>query len=525
VLAFVTNRSFIDSRTFDGFRKTVADEFAEIRIVDLGGDVRANPKLSGTKHNVFGIQTGVAISFFVKKAGGGKGRCRIFYARRPEMETAEEKLAWLGTSQSRRTATDEVRPDGKANWLDVPANDYEELLPLASAEAKSLTSQGAVRTVFKLYTLGINSGRDDWMFDFAADALKAKLNFLISFYNEEQQRLGLGLRSTEIDRAVRNEIKWTAELKSLLRRGERLSLKGDQIVHSMYRPFTKQLYYFNRQLTKRVFRVPDCQPSGIEQNVYVLFPANGSTKRAPFSVLATDSIPDLNFFTPDPAHAMIRYRYDSRGGRADNITDWSLTQFTTHYKAGPGKRLPEPTKEGIFHYVYAVLHDPIYRETYAQNLKREFPRIPMYGGTRADFWRWAEWGKALMDLHIGYEQVLPAPLKRTDTPDEKARAAGQSPKCILKSLPDAGRIVIDSETVLDGVPPEAWTYRLGNRSAIDWVLDQHKEKKPKDPTIRAKFDTYRFADHKERVIDLLARVTTVSVETVKIVESIRNANR
>ena len=63
IIAFITNRSFIDSRTFDGFRATVADEFNEILILDLGGDVRANPKLSGTKNNVFGIQTGVAISF------------------------------------------------------------------------------------------------------------------------------------------------------------------------------------------------------------------------------------------------------------------------------------------------------------------------------------------------------------------------------------------------------------------------------------------------------------------------------
>lgn len=144
---------------------------------------------------------------------------------------------------------------------------------------------------------------------------------------------------------------------------------------------------------------------------------------------------------------------------------------------------------------------------------------------RADFWRWAEWGRALMELHIGYETAEPFALKRNDIADEKARAAAQAPKCILKSDPEAGRIVIDSETTLAGIPPEAWAYRLGNRSAIDWVLDQHKEKKPKDPTIRAKFDTYRFADHKERVIELLARVVTVSVETLRIVEAMKDAPR
>jgi predicted helicase len=130
-----------------------------------------------------------------------------------------------------------------------------------------------------------------------------------------------------------------------------------------------------------------------------------------------------------------------------------------------------------------------------------------------------------MELHIGYEGVEPFAFARTDAPDEKARAAGLAPRCILRSEPEAGRIVIDSETTLAGLPREAWDYRLGNRSAIDWVLDQHKEKKPKDPTIRERFDSYRFADHKERVINLLARVTMVSLETLRIVAALRDAPR
>ena len=169
----------------------------------------------------------------------------------------------------------------------------------------------------------------------------------------------------------------------------------------------------------------------------------------------------------------------------------------------------------------ALLQDPVHREKYAQNLKREFPRIPFY----ADFWRWADWGAELMRLHIDYESVQPFELTRHDEPDVKARAAGLAPKPLLKSDPAAGSILLDSETTLRGVPPEAWAYKLGNRSAIDWVLDQHKEKKPKDPTIREKFDTYRFADHKEKVIDLLQRVTTVSVETVKVVQAMQATAR
>ena len=214
-------------------------------------------------------------------------------------------------------------------------------------------------------------------------------------------------------------------------------------------------------------------------------------------------------------------RLDDSGQLLDNVNDWALEQFKTHYQPGRSKHSRPIAKEAIFHYVYAVLHDPVYREKYAQNLKREFPRIPFY----ADFWQWADWGKELMDLHIGYEQIEPFKLKRVDLVDEKSRKAGVAPKAMLKADKETGSIVLDSETTLSGIPREAWTYTLGNRSALEWILDQYKEKKPKDPTIREKFDTYRFADYKEQVIDLLMRVSTVSVRTVAIVGAMKKAAR
>lgn len=122
-----------------------------------------------------------------------------------------------------------------------------------------------------------------------------------------------------------------------------------------------------------------------------------------------------------------------------------------------------------------------------------------------------------MDLHIGYETVKPFKLKRTDIEDVKATKAGLSPKPMLKADKGAGTITLDSETTLSGIPPACWDYKLGNRSGLEWVLDQYKEKTPRDPTIREKFNTYRFADYKEHVIDLLRRVARVSVETMDVV--------
>ena len=176
------------------------------------------------------------------------------------------------------------------------------------------------------------------------------------------------------------------------------------------------------------------------------------------------------------AQCFARFRYTEDGTRLDNITDWALTQFRSHYEAAK-KPKHQITKDAIFHYVYGVLHDPVYREKYVQNLKRDFPRIPFY----SDFWKWAEWGEKLMALHIGYETV-PWKLKRVDVPDEKSKNANLPPKPSLKADKETGVIVLDTETQLTGIPPEAWSYRLGNRPALEWILDQYKEKTPKDPT-------------------------------------------
>ena len=154
------------------------------------------------------------------------------------------------------------------------------------------------------------------------------------------------------------------------------------------------------------------------------------------------------------------------------------------------------------------MHDPKYRQKYELNLKREFPRIPFYD----DFWKWVAWGQALMNLHINYEDTEKFPLKRNDN----AKNDSTKIKVKLKANKVDGIIEIDDQTTLYNIPTEAWEYKLGNRSALEWILDQYKEKKPSDPTIAEKFDTYRFSDHKEEVIDLIMRVCSVSVQTVKI---------
>ena len=235
----------------------------------------------------------------------------------------------------------------------------------------------------------------------------------------------------------------------------------------------------------------------------------------------------------------LKYYKNETDIQQDNIPDNILQLFNAHYQqnepsspvcyAGSSElreefRLDIPAsnfinKEAIFHYVYAVLHHPAYRTKYALNLKREFPRIPLYD----NFQQWTAWGKRLMDLHINYEDVTPYPLERSDMVIEPNEGINLDIffKARLKSHKGEGEIEIDAFTTLSHIPKSAWDYKLGKCSALEWVLDQYKEKKPSDPTIAEQFNTYRFMDNKELVIDLLKRVCTVSVVTMGIVGEMR----
>jgi predicted helicase len=494
IVAFVTNRSFIDSRTFDGFRKYMGETFAEAWIVDLGGDVRANPRLSGTKHNVFGIQTGVAISFLVKRKG--KKGCIIRYARRPELETAEDKLGWLGSTKLWDVRFETITPDAKVNWVNLTENGWEGLIPVANKRTKAATVKGQERAMFKLYSLGVSTNRDEWVYDFSKDNLMAKMGYFANTYHE----------ALDARQSLDTNIKLSRNLSRRFSARRRDVFAEGKIKEGLYRPFTRKYFYFSDLFIDEVGSYPEINVASL-RNETICFTCGG---RLDFFTFVSDGLPNLTVLSLDANQCLPRYRFTPTGERVDNITDWALNRFRDRY----GKSV---TKDAIFAYTYAVLHDPLWRATYAINLKREFPRVPFH----TDFTLWSAWGRRLLDLHIGYETAEPWPLVRTDLSDKAARAAGQSPKPILKSDLSTGTIILDSETTLTSLPPAAWAYRLGNRSAVDWILDQHKERRPRDPTIRAKFDTYRFRDHKEKVADLVARVARVAVETMEIVEAMR----
>lgn len=501
IVAFVTNRSFIDSRTFDGFRKCIQNEFDFAYIIDTKSDVRTNPKIAGTTHNVFGIQTGVAIMFLVKKVSREKKQdCNIQYVALDDFWRKEEKLQWLSENPIDLIEFSHIQPDKNNNWINLADNDFDTLLPIADKAVKNGKSKKAL---FESFSLGVATNRDEWVYDFKRETLIDKVSFFIEKYDEEKQRWKDSDKSQKSNDFVDRTIKWTEELESHMKKGTDLVFSKKNIRNGAYRCFVSKPFYFDRGIIHRLYQ--NEQYFGIEEhrkNRVIALNTNGGD----FNVLATDLIPN-NHFNGD-SQCVPYYQYDNSGNQIENITDWGLNQFTKQY----GKK--GVNKETIFYYVYAVLHNPVYRTKYELNLKREYPRIPFY----KNFAQWAAWGKSLMDLHIDYENASLFDLQEIST-DNKI-----DPKTKLKSEKDTGTIILDENTTLSGIPHKAWEYKLGSRTALDWILDQYKESKPKDPTIADKFNTYKFSDYKSSVIELLKKVCSVSIQTMEIIEQMKQTD-
>lgn len=489
VIAYITNRSFIDSRTFDGFRKIVSDEFDFAYIIDTRSDVRQNPKISGTANNVFGIQTGVAIMFLVRLHPRVNRQCRISYFTMQDEWRKDDKLQWLCSNALKDTPFTHIEPDKNNNWINLTDNDWEDYLAVSAENQKD--------GIFGFTTLGTSTNRDEWVYDDSVQNLHRKIEFFIDKYNELQS-------AGNLDDVT---IKWSDTLKTKFASGLRLECDASLIIPAAIRPFRIKNYYSDINLSDRLTRNHYAMfgSSLSSQNATIAISGVAATK--PFSAMCFTRLASLDVL--EKTNFLPFYTYSPDGTRKDNITDWALAQFREHY----GDQ--NIGKEDIFHYVYGVLHNPAYRQKYEQNLKRSLPRVPFYDY----FWQWAAWGKALMALHIGFESAAPYPLTRFDA---QLREDGSIPKPKLKADKEHGMIILDEDSSLSGVPDLAWEYKLGNRSALEWVLDQYKEKKPKDPTIAKLFNTYRFADYKEQVIDLLMRVCTVSVSTMEIIRQMES---
>lgn len=438
---------------------------------------------------------------------------KIYYARVEEFWRKGEKYAYL-EEQERvgKVEWQELQADAKHNWLtEGMESEFDLFLPLGTKEAKSAKSTEA-EAVFKIYSLGVVTNRDAYVYSFSLDDLKHRVETFIEIYNtavERRKHRGTRLLIEDVADVNDHRIKWTRQVKASWERMLYSELLDHYFRTAFYRPFIKQCIYFDRFWNEEQYKLAQILPTSDTENENLLICLTSIGSEKPFMTLLVNRIPDLHLTGPGTgAQCFPFYTYNEDGtNRRENITDWALEKFREHYKDS------SITKWDIFHYVYTLLHHPVYRERYAANLKRELPRIPFVGAQTKIFRAFAEAGARLAEIHVHYEEQPEYPLERVE--QEGVPLNWRVEKMRLGK--DKRSLRYNEFLTLSGIPQDAFEYRLGNRSALEWVIDQYQVSTDRRSGITN--DPNR-ADDPTYIIRLVGQVITVSLETVEIVRSL-----
>ena len=517
VVAFVTNGGFLDSNSADGLRKTLAEEFDAIYVYNLRGNQRTAGEQSrkeGGKVFDAGSRATVAITVLVKRPVGD-GRATVHYTDVGDYLTREQKLAHVAEASSVLGLDSRaIAPNEHGDWLNQRRDDFETFARIGDSQSPG---------IFDVSTNGVVTNRDSWVYNWSTEKLLESVRLLSQTFNDD-------IGSTPTSNSQR--ISWSRSLLQRHKKGTPLPPTDRQHVRrSTYRPFSRQHLYYYRALNEVQYRTREPFPHGVSRTmtICVTTPKPG----VDFSCLMTDTTPCLDLFgsttrilpialerdsTPVPEQGSLDLEQPS--SYRHNITEIAFE----HFKQVLGGEI---TKDDIFFYVYGLLHSPEYRATYAADLKKMLPRIPLV----EDPWPFVEAGRKLSDLHLGYESVTPYPLTGLDIEPssdpydffraQKMAFAKVRDAETKKLVADKTRIVYNSQIELGGIPEAAYRYMLGSRSAIEWIIDRYQVKTDKaSGIVNDPNDWSREVEDPRYIIDLLARIVTVSLETMKIVDNL-----
>jgi predicted helicase len=419
-------------------------------------------------------------------------------------------------------------------------SDFDEFIPLGTKETKK-SARGEHGAIFQLYSNGVLTARDAWAYSFSKQDLVEKMDRFIEQYNielEAWKRRGRGKDPREFVLEKEPKIPWTRRLLKAISNHRILNVDKDSVRRSLYRPFTKQYVYFDKDLNEEIYSLPHIFPTHESEDENRLI-CTVTEAQMPFSAQLAACIPCYHY-SGRQTQCFPFYTYDEDGSnRRENITDWAVEEFNKRYASVGGTKNQRQaersrslskaksrmtpfdsaqgdvdargriTKWDIFHYIYAVLHHPMYREKYAANLRRELPRIPFV----KDFWAFAEAGKKLATLHVEYEKQKEYKLEVVESKVGHLNYRVEK----MKLSKDKKTLTYNDFFTLGGIPKEAFEYRLGNRSALEWIIDQYQVSTDKRSGITN--DPNR-TDDPEYIMRLVGQVITVSVETVKIVKAL-----
>ena len=512
VVAFVTNNGFLDGIAFDGMRKHLVQDFTKIYHIDLKGNARTSGERRRKEGgNVFDdqIRVGIGITFFIKKAKTTSESAEVWiYAVDDYLKSRDKQELLTDFGNSTNVPMKQATIDAKHTWLTEGLHaEFDTFIPMGTKEAKAAKGPG-LDVIFKTYSRGVMSCRDAWAYNFNRDVLIQNIKQMGKTYNTEVDRWKRreNRSETNVDTFVvydDTKISWSRDLKVKLKRGVIVEYAEHKVKTSLYRPFSKLNLYFDRTINNDVHVFPSIFPTPRTELENQVICVSGIGSNKPFQSLMVDVIPDIQATSNGQCFPFYTYNEDGTN-RQENITDWALAEFRTHYKDDT------ITKWDIFHYTYALLHHPAYREKYEKNLKRDLPHIPF----AEDFWGFAKAGAQLADLHVNYESAPKYDgLKYIETPGMTVDWRVEK----MRLSKDKTQLKYNDFLTLDGIPAEVYDYRLGNRSALEWVVDQYRVKTDKRSGIVN--DPNRGTEPRY-IVDLIGRVIYVSLRTVEIVKNL-----
>ena len=529
VIGFVTNGAWIDGSAQDGFRKCLEKEFSSIYVFNLRGNCRTQGELRRKEAgNVFGLgsRTPIAITILVKKTDIDRKKAKIYYRDIGDYLSREDKLRIIKTLGSIANPAMDWRvlePDLHGDWINHRNEAFSTFVSIGDKDNK----QNKHTFFVPYYSNGLKTQRDAWVYNSSLSVVKDKAKEQIDFYNEQCSLLRRG-EIKEVDFET-SKLTWTAAVLNDISHNKYYSFKDVEFRDVLYRPFFKQNVLYYKPLNERTGQIPRLFPTRGHKNVVICTSSVGDSH---FSVFISDRIPDLHAVATTQCFPL--YWYDEstadiadlfnqaaeedvmdRYVRRDGITDWILRECKQRY----GNKV---TKEVIFYYVYGILHSPEYRTTFEADLKKMLPRIPLVDNPE-DFMAFSQAGRKLADLHLNYETVEPykgVSVKYTSAnPNyevQKMRFGKLDSKTADKSV-----IFYNNGIVIENIPLEAYDYVVNGKSALEWVMERYQiTTDAKSGITNNPNDWSREHGDEKYIFNLVLRIITVSIETMKIVNEL-----
>ena len=533
IVAFVTNGSFLDHNNMDGLRKCLPEDFSHLYLFNLRGFIRGKSKELSKKEggNIFDILTGVAITIMVKDPANA-GPCELRYHDIGDYLSRHEKLEIIeGFGSISAIDWQRLHPNDSGDWINQRDPAFDKFMPMGNKESE------ASQSIFSVFSLGVSTNRDAWVYNLGHDALSSNLRNMIADYNRQVDIYANACKGLVKDQWPKvldivetdpKKISWSSSLLPDAVRGRKAMFSLSAIVKSAYRPYCKQWLYFDSMLNDRQGQSNRFFPSPSHQNVVIS--CTGVADRKGFSALVADLVPNLHLTDTGQCFPLYWYEKPAEGAKAqgkmfasggtpdadgyirrDAITDWALSAFREHYHD------ETITKEDIFWYVYGILHSQEYKQRFASDLKKMLPRIPF----AQDFRAFCDAGRKLGDWHLNYETVEPFSL----TEESKRLVMESSDYRVVKMAfgkkdgkPDKSVIFYNEHLTLRDIPLEAYDYVVNGKPAIKWIMERYQV--TTDKTSGIKNDPNEWSEDPRYIVDLLKRIVRVSVESARIVKAL-----